>query len=394
MVAGPHLTVRQARRLAVGAQRLSGPRPGRDRAGLTALVRQLGCLQLDPISVVARSHELVVWSRVGRYDRAELARLQHPDRVLFEYWAHEASLVLSEDLPLFRWRMKESFAGDRTIERRARHWLHTNRALVDDLLVALRDHGPLRTKDLRQYSVHPWPNGGWSDAPSVALLLEVLSLRGTVLVSHREGGQRWWDLAERCLPAGPVEELDKAEAVRLAALRAVGALGVATSAQIARHFTRRAYPGLAGTLRALVAEGTIAECTVTGRGGTWYTKVEDLDHVAALGPARTTLLSPFDNLICDRERTEDLWGFRFRLEIYTPPAKRRHGYFVMPVLSGDRLSARVDVAVDRRRSVLQVLSVHLEPGCKWTKAMAEAVDRLAVWSTCARGAAEIYARPS
>ena len=391
MAGGPHLTLRQARRLAVAAQQLSGPRPAATGDGLTALVRRLGCLQLDPTAVVARSHELVVWSRVGRFDPALLARLQHPDRVLFEYWAHEASLVMSEDLPIFRWRMGAGPGTDKVTERRARRWLNDNRTLIDALVDTLREHGPLRTKDLRHFSVAPWPNGGWSDAPSVALLLEVLSLQGIVLVSYREGGQRWWDLAERCLPAAPVEEIDRAEAVRRATLRSIGALGVATQGQITRHFTRRAYPGLADTLRSLVATGEIVACTVEGQSGAWYAKVEDLENVAVLPPARTTLLSPFDNLICDRDRTEALWGFRFRLEIYTPAAKRAHGYFVMPVLSGDRLCARVDVAVDRRRSVLQVLSTHVEPGAKWTRSMSDALDRLAAWSTGVAGPAEIYA---
>ena len=394
----PHLSLRQARRLALRAQLLSGPRPGRNREALIALIRQLGCLQLDPTSVVARSHELVVWSRVGGFDPAVLAALQYPDRVLFEYQAHEASLVLSEDLPIFRHWMARAFAGDRPRARRIREWLAANQTTVDGVLADLAERGPLRTQDLRHFAIRPWPSGGWSDDASASLLLEILSDQGRVLVSHRRDRQRWWDLAFRCLPPGSVsadlsEGIDEGEVVRRAALRSIRALGVGTATHIANHFTRRKYPGLSVVLRDLTSAGVVKPCTVDGLAGTWYACADDLplshggssrDDLGDLPGARTTLLSPFDNLICDRARTKALWGFRFRLEIYTPAAKRQYGYFVMPVLAGDRLCGRVDVAVDRRRAVLVARSVHLEPGCRWTSAMTGALDRLAGWSTGGR----------
>jgi uncharacterized protein len=371
------LTRVQARRLAYRGQRLAGPRPGRTRAELLELVRRLGCLQLDPISVVARSHQLVVWSRVGRFDPVTLQRLQERDRALFEYWAHAASLVPSTDLALHRFRMQRVTEPSRRAGlRRIQDWLEANSSARRALLGELEANGPLRTQDLRAYALVPWANGGWSDERSVALLLEVLSQQGVVAVSRRDGSTRWWDLIERCLPPdAPTTTLSETEAVRTAALRSVQALGVATPTQINRHFTRNCYPGLPGVLARLVAEGELVPATVEGQRGRWYLHARDADTLAELAPARLSLLSPFDNLICDRARTEDLWDVEFRLEIYTPVAKRRWGYYVLAVLDGDRLVGRIDAATDPARGELVARAVHHDGGRPWGARRRQAVAR-------------------
>jgi uncharacterized protein YcaQ len=342
------------------------------------LVGQLGCLQLDPISVVARSHEIVVWSRVGRYERARLRRLQEVDRTLFEYWAHAASLVRASDLPLHRWTMDRMRASTTTrlSHRRVQEWLVDHADTTRGLLAALEADGPLRTQDLGEFALVPWTGGGWSNDRSVAIVLQVLSHRGDVLVSRREGGIRWWDLAERCLPAdAPTEVLDTAEVVRRCTLRSVRALGVATATQINAHFTRNRYPGLPDTLAALVASGELVPAVVDDLKGKWYLHADDAAALDELTPARLTLLSPFDNLICDRSRTEALWDVEFRIEIYVPAAKRRWGYYVLAVLDGDRIVARIDAAVDSRTRRLGARSVHREPGGRWGATRAAAVTR-------------------
>ena len=388
------LTVAQARRLAIRRQHLdAGPRPPRDDAGLLDLVRDLGCLQLDPTPAVARSHLLVVWSRVGRFDPDRLRRLQEEDHALFEHWAHEASLVLSEDLPVFRHRMCLAFTGDGTGPTRIRTWLEDNDSFRRAVLEELGQRGPLRTRDLQAHALRPWLSGGWTNERNVSVLLEVLSARGEVLVSNRRGGVRWWDLAERCLPPGALEAaevLDEPDYTRRAGLRSLRALGVATSKQIRAHFVRGRYPGLPAVLDGLVAAGSVVPATVEGLTGDWYVAAQDVDLDAPGGghdgPTRTTLLSPFDNLICDRARAQALWDFRFRLEIYTPAAKRQWGYFVMPVLHGDRLVARADLAVDRKERVLQVKALHWEPGVgrRPGRAVGDALDRLAAFAGATR----------
>ncbi len=367
-IAPLRLTDLQARRLAYRGQHLSGTRVGRDRASLLQLVRDLGCLQIDPVSVVARTQLLVTWSRVGRFRPTTLQRLHEVDRSLFEYWAHAASLVPSSDLPIHRFTMRHALSGTSARAVRVREWLATHDSSRREVLAKLEQDGPLRTQDLTPHAVRPWAGGGWSDEQTVALMLEQLTITGEVLVSRRTNGTRWWDVGHRCLPPGalddPANDLTEAEVVRRAAVKAVRALGVATPVQINRHFTRKRYPQLADRLAELVADDVLVPATVDGLRGTWFLHAADAATLDELQPARLTLLSPFDNLICDRDRTEALWNFRYRLEIYTPAAKRQYGYYVLPILDGDRLVGRIDAALDARTNLLAARSVHLEPGVR------------------------------
>ena len=382
--------VTAARRLAVRAQRLEGPMPrGRaDRSQILEVCRALRCLQLDPTSAVARSHLLVVHSRLGRFDQAELERLVYEDRELFEYWAHEASLVLTEDLPLHRWEMRTWPRGGGEWRRRMREWWDLNEEFRGHLLDRLRADGPLPLRELEDRSVAPWLSSGWTDQRNVSRMLDLMWVRGHVGIAGREGGQRLWDLMERCLPPDPpAEVLDDAEVTRRATLLALKALGVARAPHIRAHFTRGRYPTLPETLLALRDEGLIEPVDVEGLNGEWWVRAEDIETLAALANGdfrgRTALLSPFDNLLCDRARTEELFGFSHRLEIYTPKAKRRWGYFVLPILHGERLIGRADLRMDRRAGRLVAPAIHREDGAPRGKTIARGVrrelERLAAW---------------
>jgi hypothetical protein len=202
-------------------------------------------------------------------------------------------------------------------------------------------------------------------------MLDLLWTQGRIMVAGRQGQQRVWDLAERWLPPwAPTRRPPEREVVRLAAQRSLRALGVATARDIDRHFTAGRYPGLAAALAGLERSGRVEQVRVAEGGdewpGPWYVHADDLPLLERLQAGdwrpRTTLLSPFDNLIIDRERTERLFGFRYRMEIYVPRAARRYGYYVLPVLHGDRFVGRVDPAMDRRRGRLVVNAVHPEPG--------------------------------
>jgi uncharacterized protein len=358
-----------ARRLAVSRQRLSDPPPA--AAGpeaIMSVVSGLGSLQLDPISVVARSHQLVLWSRLGRYDPEDLEALLWRERRLFEYWTHAAAVVCTDDYPIHSLLMRR-YPSER--HRKLREWLAANQALRRSILRQLRVAGPLPTRAIEDRSATDWRSSGWTAGRNVDRMLDLLWTQGRVLVAGRQGQQRVWDLAERVLPDwAPTRRPPEREVVRLAAQRSLRALGVATARDIDRHFTAYRYPGLDGVLAALERAGRIERVRVAGgdggeHPGPWYVHADDLPLLERLRDGdwrpRTTLLSPFDNLLINRERTERLFGFHYRMEIYVPKAARRHGYYVLPVLHGDRLVGRVDPALDRRGGRLVVHALHAEP---------------------------------
>jgi uncharacterized protein len=359
-----------ARRLFLTRQRLAGQPPAAGAAGIMEVTADLGCLQLDPVNVVARSHQLVLWSRLGGYDLGDLDRLLWRERSLFEYWAHAAAIVRTADYPIHHLLMRR-YPSERSADsRRVRAWLADNQALRRSILRRLRADGPLPGKALEDRTAVGWRSSGWTSGRNVGRMLDVLWTQGRIMVAGRLGQQRLWDLAERCLPAWtPAERLPEQEVVRRAAQRSLRALGVATARDVDRHFTAGRYPGLAAVLAGLERAGRVERVRVADDGvdwpGPWYVHADDLPLLERLQAGdwrpRTTLLSPFDNLVIGRERTERLFGFRFRVEIYVPKAARRYGYYVLPVLHGDRLVGRVDPAMDRRRRRLLVHAVHAEP---------------------------------
>jgi hypothetical protein len=294
------LSLPQQRRAAVHAQLLDGS--ARD---VLDVVRRIGSLQLDPTARVAPSHLLVLWSRLGAYDPAELDRLLWGDRLLFEW---RAFIYPIEDLPLYRSRMRRFPIGDYARPRLIREWLNVNDSFRQYVLGELERRGPLLSRDLEDRAHVPWRSAGWTANRNVSQMLEFLTARGEVAIAGRRGAQRLWDLAERWYPRVEVPTDDEADALLEA--------------------------------KRLQTNGEIdPDTSPVGR--------------------RTTLLSPFDRLIYDRDRTERLFGFRYRMEIYVPQAQR-WGYFVMPVLQGDRLVGRVDPAFDRRSRVLTVNRVGWE----------------------------------
>ena len=382
--------------MALHAQGLAGTLPGRagsDRGpdAIAALTQRIGCLQLDPVSAVARSPLLVLFARLGPVRDEALDRAAYERRTLFDAWAHEASLVATADLPLHRWAMRTWLHAPGPRAERARTFLAANERFAEELLGELRERGPLRARDLDDRSAEPWRHGWWTDEVSgrqtIARMLHLLWITGRAGVGGRLGAERLWDVFERCLPppgTDAVLELTDDDAEREAALRAVRMLGVARAGHVRAHFLRRRHRRLPETLAQLVVAGRLEQLSVAGLRGEWFAAPQDLDRLADLAPGtRTTALSPFDNLLCDRARTAELFGFDHRLEIYVPAAQRRWGYYVLPILHRERLVARADMALDRAAGVLRVLVLHREPGVKRTasldRAVTRALERLAAW---------------
>lgn len=358
------LTLTQLRQISVRAQRLCGPPAPPTPAGLLAVARALRAIQLDPISVVARSHQLVWFSRVGPYPLAALDHLLWHDRALFEYWAHCASIVLTEDYPIHANRMR-AYARPTTSWGERRHaWVNQNAALKRALLRTLRLNGPTLSRDLTERGHAPtaWISTGWTSGRNITLMLDFLWQSGQIIVAGRAGLQKKWDLAERCLPAWtPRQRHPETQTTRLAVQHALRALGVATPRQIQNHFVRGRYPEFDKVWARLLTEGWAVPVR-TPLKGQWFMPAEHLPWLAEPFAPRTVLLSPFDNLIADRARTAAIFGFDYRIEIYTPAAKRRFGYYVLPLLHGEALVARLDPTYDTATRTLTLNALHWEPG--------------------------------
>jgi uncharacterized protein YcaQ len=354
-------TADEMRRLAVERQLLSGTRPPPSAGGIVEVAERLGRIQLDPTAVVARSHLLVLWSRLGTYDRATLDRVLWRDRRLFEHGAYLRPIA---HVPLVR-AMARYWPAIHGPTRAAvvTQWMDDNDALRRHILERLRADGPLPSDAFEDRAVRPWRTGGYFDGRNVGRMLELLEGAGVVAVAGRHGATRVWDLPERVWPADLLAiEIDDATLLRRRVEISLRAQGVLSATDLR---ARAALPGAALPVADLVAEGAMLPVAVTGADGawpgTWYVHPDDAPALGrGTAPAdRTTLLSPFDNLIHNRVRTERLFGFAYRMEIYVPVAKRRHGYFAMPILHNGRLIGTVDPARNADDGVLEVRSVRL-----------------------------------
>jgi uncharacterized protein YcaQ len=332
----------------------------------------LGEVQIDPTSVVARTEHLVLFSRLGpRFRAAELERLLWQERALFEYWVH---ILPIRDLPLHRISMRRYPGGPWKQHAYVRDWLAANGEFVRYVLGELRRRGPLRARDLENRVASGWSIGGWNDADqSVPMLLDILWSQGKVMIVGRDGQQRIWDLASRSLPKVPARTGMAAELVE----RQLRARGVTKLDRLGFLFDG-AMPGGDRAIRDLTCTGVIVPIDVDGLPGAWCTHRELLDTTFR---GRTVALSPFDDLISDRDRTERLFDMYYRIEIYVPKAKRQWGYFVLPVLRGDRLVGRFDPVFDRAENVLQIKAIHMQQDERSgdREAVDAAIDELGRW---------------
>jgi hypothetical protein len=354
------LTAGEARRIALAAQGFGAARPTGEigKRQLLKLIDRLGIVQIDSVNVVSRTHYLPAFSRLGAYPRTRLEDVAWGKKpALFEYWAHEASLLPLATQPLMRWRMADARQGVGLWKGVAR-FLRERRDLVDRALAQIAERGPLAASELELGVKGAGGWWGWSESKRA---LEALFWIGDLTTATRRGTfERVYGITEQVLPASvvatPTPPRDAAQRALL--MTAARALGVATERDLRDYFRM----GVAETrlrLAELAEGGELLPIAVRGWREPAY-----LDPPTARRPRRieaSALLSPFDNLIWFRERTERMFGVRVRLEIYTPAHKRTHGYYVLPFLEGDALTARVDLKADRKAGVLLVQSSHAEP---------------------------------
>jgi uncharacterized protein YcaQ len=349
-----HLTKKQARQVAVRAQLLDAPRP----KDLLEVVQRLTLLQVDPTAAIAPNADLVAWSRLGSSYRPEqLKQALEVDRTLFEF---NALIRPMSDVGLYL-----AGSGGRRAHGRVETWLRDNDRCRRDILRLLKRSGPLASREIPDTCVVPWASSGWTNDRNVTQMLEFLQARGQVAIAGREGRERLWDLPKRVYPA-EVEIPAVEEAERIRNERRLAALGIARAK--AREMPMEPiHVGDAGE-----------PAEVEGVKGEWRVDPRCLD---AGFKGRTALLSPFDRLVHDRVRAEELFEYEYTLEMYKPAAKRRWGYFALPILHGDRLVGKLDAIADRKASVLRVNAIHED--VTFSKAMTTAVrkeiDDLASW---------------
>jgi len=353
------LSLAAARRIALAAQGFGAPRrPVTSWAPLGRILGRLALHQIDSVNVLARAHYLPAFSRLGAYDRALIDRAawgKRSERRLFEYWAHEASLLPLALHPLLRWRMARA-------ERGAAGWPYLRtfarerRADAEALLARIRDQGPMSASDFE----HGKTRAGWWEWGATKHALEFLFWAGHLTTATRRGSfERVYDLSERVIP-GAILALptpDETEAHRRLVELSARALGVATATDL-RDYLRLGPQDARTAIAALAEDGILLPVTVES----W--RQPAFLHAEARRPRRIeaqALLAPFDPLIWERARAERLFGFRYRIEIYTPAEKRVHGYYVLPFLMDEKLVARVDLKSDRQRGRLIARNIHLEP---------------------------------
>ena len=348
-----HLTKAQARSIAIRAQLLAAERP----AGLLGVVERLTFLQIDPTAAIAPSADLVAWSRLGSsYRPEELTQALERDRTLFE---HDALIRPMSDVGLYL-----AGAADWPPWEHTREWIRKNESFRRDIVERLASEGPVASRDIPDTSVVPWASTGWTGNRNVTQMLECMTLRGEVAISGRVGRERLWDLPERVYPtAATIPTVEDAE--RTKDERRLAALGIARAK--ARAMMEPVHVGEAGE-----------PAEVDGVKGQWRV---DPGLLGGELEGRTALLSPFDRLIHDRVRAEELFDFEYTLEMYKPAAKRRWGYFALPILHHDRLVGKLDASADRDASVLRVNAIHEDVGFTraTTKAVRTELDDLAAW---------------
>ena len=373
------LSAAQARRIAIAAQGLAHPKPDKPVTprAFRALAGRLGALQLDSVNVFARTHYMPTFSRLGPYDPAILEReAWGKRRSLFEYWGHAASLLPLELQPLFRWKMTRAKEG------RGKTWLGSfgseRRQFVDEVLAEIARRDGVTGADFAPEGPRKSGWWEWSDGKRA---LEWLFWIGVITTRTRRGFERVYDLTERVIPAEilslptPSEPDAQRELVR----RSAEAMGVATVGDLTDYFRIHYQADAKARARELVEEGLLEEVDVPGWRGPAYLAVGARQPRRATGAA---LLSPFDNLIWRRERTERVFGVRYRIGLYTPADQRTYGYYVYPFLLGDRLAAQVDLKSDRQAGALLVQAAHLEAGAHEDEVLgplAAELRRAAAW---------------
>ena len=373
------ISLADARRLVISSQHLADPRVAANREGILQIIRDLGCVQIDPINIVAPSHQIVLWSRLGQYDLSDFKQLMWEEHQLLEDWGHCTSIVPTTDYPIFKtlkreWKPPQKF----------QQWFTNNQKLHRYILTEIRQHGPLPTAHFKDKADVDWTSTGWTAGRNITQMLAYLWVTGKIMVAHREGNTKYWDLAQRVLPKWtPTERLTSQQARVRIAERALQALGSAQPNHIRYYYIRGIPENISPVLSKLVSQKQIRQTQIIDTKtkqplrGTWYIHNTNLPLLERIEnkkwTGRTTLLSPFDNLIYERKRIEQLFNFKYRLEIYVPQKDRQFGPYALPILFRDQFIGRIDAKLNRETNQLEIRAIHPEPNAPLTQDVSETI---------------------
>jgi len=354
-----------ARRLFLHKHALGeAPEGAAQGADLARLIHRLGFVQLDSINTVARAHDLILFARRPRYRRANLGSLLASDRALFEHWTHDAAVIPMEFYPA--WALKRRRDAE-TLRQRYKDWQrHEFESEFDRVLAMVRDSGPVCSNDLGPDT--PRKSGGWWNWHPGKTALEYLWRTGTLEICHRTGFRKYYDLSERVVPEElRLAEWSEADTIDWLMRGALDRLGFATSGELAAFWDIVTAQEARAWCAAALDRGEIVPVEVAGADGTQRAHVAFADIAETVEQApeptrRLRVLSPFDPALRDRNRAERLFGFYYRIEVFVPEAKRQYGYYVFPLLEGDRLVGRIDMKADRKAGVLNVTALWPEAG--------------------------------
>jgi uncharacterized protein YcaQ len=347
------ISLSTARKLAIRCQGLDGRwNLPKGKEGIAQVIERLGYVQIDTIAVVQRAHHHTLWSRRPDYTPQMLHQLLAQDRRVFEYWAHAASYVPICDYRYYLPRMRAFAERPRT-----REWLEQNAELTKDVTDRIREEGPLGSAD---FSAPEGKRGSWWDWKPAKRALETLFSMGELMITERRNFQRIYDLTERVLPAGiDTAEPDDSEMARFVIRRALSGSGFAS---MEGRYNPKAVPEI---IQKLVDSGKVIQVEIEGLDGeAHYALTKNIEEATKRSRKRLHILSPFDSLVINRRRLKELFGFEYKLECYFPAAKRRYGYFCLPILWGEQFVGRLDSKADRKQKTLIIRNIAFEPDFK------------------------------
>ncbi|MHA2428858.1 MAG: winged helix-turn-helix domain-containing protein [Candidatus Hermodarchaeia archaeon] len=376
------ISLTDARRLVISTQHLAGPRVSANKKGILQIIRDIGCVQIDPINIVAPSHQIVLWSRLGQYNLADFEQLMWEEHQLLEDWGHCTSIVPTTDYPIFKTLKREW-----NPPQKYQQWLTNNQKLRRYILSEIRQHGPLPTSHFKDKADVDWTSTGWTAGRNITQMLTYLWVTGKIMVALREGNTKYWDLTQRVLPKWTPSERLTSQQVRVRITeRALQALGLAQPNHIRYYYIRGIPENIAPVLSKLASKEQIEQIQIIDSNtqqplrGTWFIHKSNLPLLERIEnkdwTGRTTLLSPFDNLIYERTRIEQLFNFKYRLEIYVPKQGRQFGPYALPILFSDQFVGRIDAKFNRETNQLEIRAIHLEPNSPRTKEATDSIQSI------------------